>query len=161
MLLGASPGQVWKVRLSDGRCLFDAMFLREIKFDIDETSFGTYEGHWVQQHVPGGPEALDKNYNRFMPTAGLSRNQSTSLLMFLKNGNTYSAEPVSDPWFRTTMSHTIPHIAYSGALYETWFADYDAIGTLACFEDDEICNPALENVRTSPPVRFELAWQPH
>ncbi|PIA93909.1 hypothetical protein CB0940_04186 [Cercospora beticola] len=142
--------------------LFDAIFLGASNFDLGmEATFVQNEALWmnyhsgrtkgsgeaygvqVQQHVPGGPEALDKSYNRFVPTAGLSRNQSTTLLMFLMNGYTYSAGPVHDPWFKTTNSHTIPHITYSGATYETWFAEYDTIGTLACFEDDEICNPAL------------------
>ncbi|KAM3419937.1 hypothetical protein BST61_g3257 [Cercospora zeina] len=150
-----------RTQIYDGS-LFDAIFLGESNFDLGmKATFVQNEALWmnyhsgrtkgtgeayavqVQQHVPGGPEAVDKNYNRFVPTAGLSRNQSTTLLMFLMNGNTYSAGPVIDPWFKTTMSHTIPHIAYSGAVYETWFADYDAIGTLACFEDDEICNSAL------------------
>lgn len=62
--------------------------------------------------------------------------------MFLMNGYTYSDGAVDDPWFKTTYSEIKEHGAYGWDRFETWFADYAAIGTLACFEDDQICNTA-------------------
>lgn len=70
--------------------------------------------------------------------------------MFLMNGYTYTGGPVDDPWFKTTRSQMIQHEAYSGAEFETWYADYSAIGTMACFEDDEICNMADATPRCAP-----------
>lgn len=66
------------------------------------------------------------------------------------NGYTYSGGPVDDPWFKTTRSQITKHEAYSGAEFETWWADYSAIGTMACFEDDEICNVADATPRCAP-----------
>lgn len=52
------------------------------------------------------------------------------------NGCTYTGGAVQDPWFKAAMSLNNVHSAYAEERFETWWAAYNANGTLTCFEDD-------------------------